>query len=296
MNLQTYNAGMIAAAILNRLADRLEAVLAWPTRPLVPWSIAGHGVGDLDARRASLLALHPDVFVVENEHVQLRPLEEVSARSDALDRVARELSRRGELTGWRDERYPVCADGDATPLACLERAAARFFGIRTEAAHVNGTVEGRMWIARRSASKPIDPDQLDNMVGGGIAAGVSVRATVVKEAWEEAGVPTSLAISARAVGCVHIHRLQPDGLQRERIHVHDLELPRDFVPQNQDGEVDAFELVDPARAAELAGAFDGRDAVTADAALVIADWLLRHGHVPAHLPVHARLVELRGAR
>jgi len=35
---------------------------------------------------------------------------------------------------------------------------------------------------------PIDPGMLDNLVGGGIAAGATVIDTVVREAWEEAGI------------------------------------------------------------------------------------------------------------
>ncbi len=43
-----------------------------------------------------------------------------------------------------------------------------------------------MWIARRSPTKPIDPGMLDNLVGGGLAAGLTVAQTLVKEGWEEA--------------------------------------------------------------------------------------------------------------
>ncbi len=128
----------------------------------------------------------------------------------------------------------------------IERAAARFFGIATHAAHINATTtrngETRMWIARRSATKPIDPGLLDNLVGGGIAAGASIADTVVKEAWEEAGIPADVASSARAAGFVRIFREQPDGMHRETIHVHDLSLPPDFEPRNQDGEVAGFRL------------------------------------------------------
>ena len=36
----------------------------------------------------------------------------------------------------------------------------------------------------------------------------------------------------------------PDGLQRETVFVHDLVLPPDFVPANQDGEAVEHRLVD----------------------------------------------------
>jgi 8-oxo-dGTP pyrophosphatase MutT (NUDIX family) len=89
----------------------------------------------------------------------------------------------------------------------LERAAARYFGVLTHAAHVNGLVRRSdravaMWIARRSDTKAIDPGMLDNLVGGGIATGHTVASTVIKEAFEEAGIEASVASHAIGVGKV----------------------------------------------------------------------------------------------
>ena len=289
---------MIAEGILNRLADRLAAALAAPRRALRPWTIDGSVVGYLDARRSALVAEYADVFTPCAGGVRLcASLATPVDRTRALDAVARDLAHRGELTRWRDERYAVRAVAGGVVLLELERAAARFFGIRTEAAHVNGITHREsltaMWIARRSASKSIDPGQLDNLVGGGVASGRDIAATVVKEAWEEAGIAAALAQAALPAGQVDICRVQPDGLQRETIHVHDLALPPEFVPTNQDGEVVAFMLVAPERAAELAADDVGPDVVTADAALVIADWLMRNDCFPAGSTAFARIAALR---
>ena len=62
--------------------------------------------------------------------------------------------------------------------------------------------------------------------------------------------------------------------------MHDLDLPHDTVPVNQDGEVAAFRVVSPDEAARLVANASGPDVVTADASLVIVDWLMRHDHVP----------------
>jgi 8-oxo-dGTP pyrophosphatase MutT (NUDIX family) len=146
-----------------------------------------------------------------------------------------------------------------------------------------------MWIARRSGTKPIDPGMLDNLVGGGVAAGTSVAATVVKEAWEEAGIPAALSAHARAAGSVGILRMQPDGLHRETIHVHDLELPSAFAPVNQDGEVAGYRLVDVDTLVTVLGNAEGPDVMTADASLVAVDWLLRRGFVARDDPAVTRL-------
>ncbi len=295
---ELYNDPMIAERILNRLVDRLAEALAPPVMALRPWLVDGHIVGEIDDHRARALARFDHVFSVDADAVRFRPaLTTPALRTRALDDVARALAAEGALTRWRDERYAVAATFDAPPLCLLERAAARFFGIRSYAAHLNGTTlrDGatRMWLARRSLDKAIDPGQLDNLVGGGVPTGESIAATLVKEAWEEAGLPAELALTARAAGAVQIRRAQPDGLHRDTIHVHDLELPARFVPSNQDGEVTEFRLTSPDQVAELAGSATGEDVVTADASLVIADWLLRHGFVPMHSVAQARIEKLR---
>ena len=250
-----------------------------------PLIVDGRVVGALDPPRAMALARFPDRFVVDAREVRFAPhLNDAASRTDAVASVARALADEGRLSAWRDERYAVGAAPGGTPLFLLERAAARYFGIRTFAAHINGTTQRdgatAMWIARRSLHKAIDPGLLDNLVGGGIAAGATVAETVAKEAWEEAGLPTALSRTARPVGTLEIRRAQPDGLQLETIFVHDLELPNDIVPVNQDGEVVQFRLVSPGEVARLAANESGPDVVTADASLVIADWLMRHGFVP----------------
>lgn len=289
---------MIDAALLDRIVRRLAVVLVPPTGEMWPWVVDGHVVGALDPPRALALARFTDVFTVGAGTVRFAPhLSDAASRTAAAASVARTLADEGRLSAWRNERYAVGADPGGTPLFLLERAAARFFGIRTFAAHVNGTTRRNgataMWIARRSPHKAIDPGLLDNLVGGGIAAGASVAHTVVKEAREEAGLPAALARTARPVGTLEIRRAQPDGLQLETIFVHDLDLPTDTVPVNQDGEVAEFRLVTPDEAARLAANESGPQVVTADASLAIVDWLMRHGHVPGGTPAWDRLDRLR---
>jgi len=289
---------VLDVALLDRLVRRLAASLAPPAGPLWPFRVDGRVVGEIDPARAMALARFADVFVVEAQEVRFASrLVDAPGRSAAVAAVAKALAHEGRLTAWRDELYAVGSNPDGTPLLQLERAAARYFGIRTFAAHVNGTTrrDGNvaMWIARRSPRKAIDPGMLDNLVGGGIAAGASVADTVVKEAWEEAGLDAATARQARCVGRVEIRRCQPDGLHRETIFVHDLELPDDTVPSNRDGEVVGFRLATPDEAAWLAANESGPDVVTADASLVIADWLMRHGFVPWDTPAWTALDRLR---
>jgi 8-oxo-dGTP pyrophosphatase MutT (NUDIX family) len=289
---------MIEAGIVTAIRARLTTALAPPPRDLRPLRVDGHIAGWLDARRAARALRFGDVFRQDGDGIALAPaLDTAAARTHALDRVARTLAAEGALSAWRDERYAVAQEFAAPPWFELERASARYFGVRTFAAHVNGLVREHsgveMWFARRSPGKAIDPGLLDNLVGGGIATGSSVAATVVKEAWEEAGIANDLAQTAVATGAVHICRFQPEGVQRETIFIHDLWLPADFTPQCRDGEAVAHRRVDLVTAARLIARPNGADVVTADASLVVLDWLMRQGAISHRSPDFAALDALR---
>ena len=289
---------MIDGATLLAIGHRLGAELGLPEHSCRPLRVGREAAGWIDDFRAERLAAFDDVFAVRDEEIAFsRRLDTAAARTAALDRVARALATDGLLTAWRDERYAVTPEFGAAPWFDLERAAARYFGIHTYAAHVNGLVrrdgEIAMWIARRSTTKSIDPDMLDNLVGGGIAAGQSVASTVVKEAWEEAGIVAAAAALAQPAGAIHVCREQPDGLQRETIFVHDLWLPPDFVPAGQDGEVVAHRLMPLSDVGPLIANDEGPDVVTADAALVMLDCLLRHGAIAPDAPGYLALERLQ---
>ena len=276
---------MIEERILARLAARLARALAPPRVPLTRFVVDGALVGELERERVERMRAFDRVFRMSGEALTFVPaLAEAEARTRAMADVARALADDGALTAWRDERYAVVPEGSPVPAFLLERSAARFFGIDTMAVHVNGSTplpdgSAGMWLARRSPFKAIDPGLLDNLVGGGVAHGADVRATLAKEAWEEAGLAPSLVATAVPAGRLRIRRLQPDGVQRETIFVYDLDLSAGVVPVNQDGEVTAFRLARPEEVAELAGNAEGPDVVTADASLVMADWLVRKGFV-----------------
>lgn len=289
---------MLHDRILPLIRDRLTSLLQPPRGRRLPLRVGACSAGWIDSHRAARLARFDGIFVHASDGLAIHPrLETAEQRTSALDIVARTLAREGALSAWRDEHYAVAPALGAPPWFLLERAAARYFGVHTFAAHVNGLVRRddgmALWFARRSPTKSIDPNLLDNLVGGGIAAGHTVASTVIKEAWEEAGIPAPLARRATSTGPVHICRDQPDGLQRETLYVHDLWLPADFVPQAQDGEVVEHRLADLTRAGELIAQADGPDVVTADASLVIVDCLLRHGAIAPDADAFLALAALR---
>jgi len=261
------------------LSERIRAAHAFEPSRYKAFGVDGVAIGYVRHDLAAHLRVFQDVFAVGETTVTFVPdLTDHDERNAAMAHVARALEARGMLTPWRNETYDIGKAGDGACLFKLERAAVRYFGFMAHAVHVNGLVAEagslRMWIARRSDDKAIDAGMLDNMVGGGLASGFTVAETVLKEAWEEAGIPAHLAAQARAEGTMQIVREVPEGLHAEVIYLHDLFLPPQFAPCNQDGEVSELRLMS---LQEVMSAIEGDARFTADAALVAIDCLVRHG-------------------
>jgi thiamine pyrophosphokinase len=120
----------------------------------------------------------------------------------------------------------------------------------------------------------VAPGQLDNVVAGGIPAGLTPEQCLVKEAEEEAGMPATMAIQARRSGRVSYTLTLPEGLRRDVLHIYDIDLPEDFCPRPNDDEVERFELW-PAR--RLLEAVRETDSVKFNVNLVLIDLFLREG-------------------
>ncbi len=252
------------------MLPRLEAATLFDPSAHLPLTCPGAGrVGWVTAGFATVLEAFPDAFACNGGKLAI-------VSPDRLQTAVRALHAAGWIAGWRDERYEVRGPGGES-IFTLERAAFRRLGLQARAVHLNGWVRDgggwRLWIARRSAAKPIDPGMLDNLVGGGIGAGYSPLETLLKECGEEAGLPETLARRAVPIGRFRVLRSVPDGVHDETIHAFDLELPGDFAPTNRDGEVADFTLLDAGEAAArlAAGEF------TVDAGVVTIDFLWRRG-------------------
>lgn len=292
---------MIDAALDTAIARRLAPLLAPPQARMLPLRVHGAVAGWIAPERAGRLARFTEVFDVTENDVTFAPaVDSCASRSEALARVARTLAHEGLLSAWRDERYAIGADVDAEPWFLLERAAARFFGVHSWAVHGNGLVassgETQMWFSRRSPLKAIDPGMLDNLVGGGVPAGMGLRDAFIKEAWEEAGLPEALVRSATQAATLQIVRDTDGGLFHESIVVYDIALGPADTPVNQDGEAVEHRCVPLSEAARLIALDEGPDQVTPEASLVVLDALVRHGAIAAAGAAAGVLRSLRTTR
>ena len=170
-----------------------------------------------------------------------------------LPDTVRALADAG-LFRWRDEEFDVRADLSAAwdgaasgpSLARVDRGALPLLGIAAWGAHANGLVRQgdgwRLWVAKRADDRPLDPGKLDHVAAGGVPAGLTPAETLVKEAEEEAGIPSSLSAAARHVGTISYAMEREEGLRRDRIACFDLVLPSGFTPEPHDAEIAHFEL------------------------------------------------------
>lgn len=247
----------------------------------VDFHVDGARVGSVAAEHLPALQRWPQWLARDARGLHLAV--PAPGRDEALAEMNTRLHAEGLIVAWRDESFPLYAPDAVSVLARFERAAARFWGTLTRGAHANGFVAGadgrptHLWIARRSDTKATDPGLLDNLVGGGVPHGHTPHETLVREAFEEAGLTPAQMAGARQGRVIHIDRDVPEGRMVEHVHAFDVELPAGLVPQNQDGEVAAIVLRPVAEAAALAAG----DAMTVDAALVTLDFLLRHRLLPA---------------
>ncbi len=274
------------------LQRHIDACNAWNPAEFIPFHVAMTPVGMLRREAATRLCEQRDLFVERPDGVHLNPdLPDAPSRNRALDLTVDRLVADGVLPKKRQELFPVVGRWGDPPLAALDRGAVPFFGIRAFGVHLNGYVLGpdggrSLWIGARALDKAIAPGKLDNIVAGGQPVGLSLRDNLIKECAEEANMPPELAERAVAVGAVTYRFASSRGLQTDTLFLYDLALPDDFTPQNTDGELTGFELWPIERiAARLAETEDFKFNV----ALVLIDFMIRHGQLdvehPAYLPL-----------
>jgi 8-oxo-dGTP pyrophosphatase MutT (NUDIX family) len=250
--------------------------------PFVLMDERGPALGSVAIAHLDALRAWPDAFervVAPNGFARALALRLPARVRDArLAQIHAQLHAQGLIVGWRDEPYPL-RDRTGGEHGVIERAASRFWGMLTFAAHCNGYVAdaaGRpthLWIARRSDTKQTDPGRLDTLIGGGVPAGQSPREAVIREGREEAGLEPRQMAGLVTGGLIDIECDVPEGRQHERLHIFDLELPPGLIPRNIDGEVAEHRLMAMAEALGRAAAGE----LTTDAALATLDFAVRHG-------------------
>lgn len=278
----------------------------------IPFVVDNVAVGFVHPRFVQHLMCFPKVFAIMGEvtthddvevanvkmsthsfvtlHHELKSKEE---RTIVINRALKVLSAEGVIPGWRDELYPVVKNFGASPFFSLERAAVPYFGTKAYGVHINGYVSkpngGKyLWVARRSMAKQTYPGMLDHLVAGGQPEGLSCKENVIKECDEEASIPKALAERASSVGAVSYEEINGLTMKRDVLFCYDLELPPEFQPNNKDGEVDSFTLLPVTEVEKILQM--GRN-YKPNCALVVIDFLVRHGYITADQDGYLHLLQ-----
>ena len=257
-------------------AARAAATLP-PVEPRLPLWVAGHEVGSVAGDLLNENGLHSflgkryKLSKVERFGAQAWHLDvAVHDATLALNALAAALREHDRCGPWRNEQLRVLT-ADGTQIGTVERGAVRVLGLQTRAVHLVGQLpDGRMWVQKRSSTKPNNPGMWDTLMGGMVAAQDSLPEALARETWEEAGLRVEALEFLNHGGHVDFARPSREGggrgYMRERIDWFHAVVPEGLEPVNQDGEVERFEAWTAlqVREALLQGQF------TQEAGLVIA--------------------------
>lgn len=188
--------------------------------------------------------------------------------------------------------------GAGAEKVTMERFAAPLFGILLQGAHMIAYVRSRatendcgvisgLWIPRRAKHLFSSPNMLDATVAGGIAAGTTALETIIKEAGEEATLPpelvrtrvrsTGLLTYVSSTDAIHGWPGESGLLCPGIVYTYEMELPEDVVPKPHDGEVGSYSLMS---VGDVQAALQNNE-FKPDAAVVVVDFLIRHGVITA---------------
>ncbi|MEQ9345157.1 MAG: DUF4743 domain-containing protein [Thalassospira sp.] len=256
--------------------------------------IGDHAVGAMRSEFATaLIALGPNFVRDENgEYGFAAHITTMEHRNEALATAVASLRDQGLIKRLHGEKFDIRNRLADAPLCQLDRFAMPYFGCRSWGVHMNGFVRKsdgiHMWVAHRAKDKPTYPGMLDNMVAGGQPTGLGFRQNMIKECAEEAGIPEHLSQNVLPIGAVSYLYETDEGLKPDVMINFDLELPEDFIPHCADGEVDRFELLPLVEVAQIV---QSGFAFKFNCALVVIDFLIRHGHLTAdNEPSYSELV------
>lgn len=274
------------------LMDRIRSCASYEPSHYVDFYAGGERLGAVHLDNVEKLAPYRDQLTIDEAAISLKPqIDSYSARTQAMAEIANDLRAQGLVPGWRNEAYRVGISFSSPPAFQIERAAVSLFGFKGYGVHMNGFVRDgdqlKLWVAKRSLSKPTGPGKLDQIVAGGQPVGLGLKENLVKECREEANIPAGLAAKARPVGTVSYQMSRPEGFRDDVLFIFDLELPANFKPENTDGEVETFYLwpLDKVRDVLVTG-----DAFKFNSGLVVIDFMVRHGIIDADEPAYADIV------
>jgi 8-oxo-dGTP pyrophosphatase MutT (NUDIX family) len=239
------------------LEDLQASICLPPLRPRLALTLNGQQIGSVESEVAQgLVAREPDLshpafsltFAPDEARWHIS-----GDGTQAFGHIAQALhaANVGRVRQqWRDEQLGIFNEAGEL-VATAERGIMRLLGMATRAVHLHACgTDGRAWVQQRAWNKSTDPGLWDTLMGGMIPATDSLQDALKRETWEEAGIHIEQVQHLRLAGHFVVQRPNAVdgglGYVVERIDWFEGQLPDALVPQNQDGEVLQFALMDKA--------------------------------------------------
>ncbi len=252
-----------------------------------PIKIGNVNVGWVNRKNMRLLEEFSDFFSIKKKTIIIKSKWDTAKKLNDIFGITIASLVQKKIIKKRNEFFPVFyypalkipeKINFKKPHFRIDRSAIRFFGFRSWGVHLNGFTNQdgkiKIWIAKRSKNKSSYPSKLDNLVGGGQPAGLSVKENLIKESSEEANIKKSLIRKAKSVGSISYKIETSEGLCLDTMFIYDLKLPETFRPKCNDKEIDKFFLMSENKVfKKINNNFDFK----ANSKLVVLDFLIRKG-------------------
>lgn len=189
-----------------------------------------------------------------------------------------------------DDWLPVGQERWTNPLFKVHRFYSACLGIRRESTMLHGYEDNQMWLAIRGAGVDADVGCYDMIASGCMTIGQTRQEALYCEAEEECGMPHELMQHVKSGAEIHVmYHLSNGFILDEICHVFDLDTKNLFKPTVvKKLEVDHFELLSIAEVVEL---IEKTERVKPQIALLLVDFMIRHGHLKPDIPAYAQIVE-----
>ncbi|KAL7511403.1 hypothetical protein ACHAXN_008601 [Cyclotella atomus] len=217
-------------------------------------------------------------------------------RTALLDQVTNQLLTVGVISRKHSDMYPVTPLTEQTnqrKLALVNRSTAPFLGIDSIGVHLhcyvcqdNTNKPTGVWLAKRAPNKSHHPNFWDPTVAGGQPVDLSLHENIIKEAHEEAGVPSEwlridnttqndTVLTDHTHDPLTITTAKSDGscMKRSMYYSFDLQVPIEWRPTAVDGEVSEFK---PYSVQDLEEELRHGDSVRPAMRSVLLDFMIRH--------------------
>ena len=244
-----------------------------------PLFYQGHKIGLMHEDIAS--ALSDDLIKKDSGFSFPDKVKGFDDASEFVDLLFQKLVNQG-VSKYHNEPFAVTNNFHDETLFKVDRSAMALFGFVSFGIHVNGYVvedfETKVWLANRSKQFRVYPGMKDQIIAGGQPYGLSLYENLVKESYEEAGFKKDIIDKqARPVSYISYHHEHDFYVNRSYVFIYDLELLKDQIPINTDGEVESFELLSKQEALNL---LESKERIfKPNCGLVMLDFALRHGFI-----------------